>query len=496
MAPDNNLDDDILQCRAEILRALGKTEGNAQAKEDESVDTDNLDTEDAFPGPDEGLTNLAEPPSQQSAESENEELNSKSGSFGDTAFELFEENPSDTPPVPSDAGDSPESSEKSASSGPEAKTLFFPKDFESLQKILHLLKEQKENLSQTCQEQEKHIAFLTEELEQLREKLQESQQTCSALGEENIHLKTIQKQTEQLTLRIQQMEGEIKELHQQISALKEENLRLLQEKTQLSEAIAAERQNRQTIENRQAANLQEINALLKKLDDLQITIASLNQENESLRQQNSSLHQQIHLLEQTIGKQQTESLNTIAALREELQDKSRQIETWKMEYDRLCEQIESERESDADFSASDTHTGESVFSTKEKETDSSVESAVFSEEDNEDFSIPHFDLSEQILSVQRKESSARRQPPSGGTAVPNESIRKVVHQFISTSQTDDSSCPAAAEENSFRSALEPVSFSRKAAAADADAVLSEIVRRDIERFCRNHQGVYIEFPSG
>ncbi len=496
MAPDENLDDDILQCRAEILRALGKTEENTQAKEDESADADNPDTENSFPRSDEGLTNLAEPPSQQSAESENEDLNSKSGSFGETAFELFEENPSDTQPVPSDAGESPESSEKSASSSPEAKTLFFPKNFESLQKVLHLLKEQKENLSQTCQEQEKHIGFLNEEIEHLRNELQKSQQTCSALAEENTQLKTIQKQIEQLELQFQQMEAEKKDLHRQIYSLKEENLRLLQEKTQLSEEIAAERQNRQTLENRKVSDLHEINTLQKKLEDLQKTIASLNQENESLRQHNSSLHQQIHLLEKTIGKQQTESLNTVAALREELQEKTRQLEIWKMEYDRLCEQDESEQESDSDFSLSDTQIGEPGIPATEKEISFPSESPVFSEENKEDSSIPHFDLSEQILSAQRKESSARRQPPSGGTTGPKESVRKVVHQFLSSSRTDDSLAAVPAGEKPLHLELEPAVFSQKAAAADADAVLSEIVRRDIERFCRNHQGVYIEFPSG
>jgi myosin heavy subunit len=497
MTPDPNLDEDILQCREEILQALNqnaeKVNLGADRDNTNSSESDKTDTEESLlPQGEEELAGTKAPLLEDLSNNEEDTLPSESTGLGDPL------DPSEQPFQDSSSFPSPEKSSvppEDSASAPQRNTSASPVNLDTLQKNLHLLTIQKENLSQTCQEQEKHIAVLTQELEQLRRTLEESEKTRTALASENERLKLLQDQADQLNIRIEQIEAERKELNRQLSILNEEVIRLQKEKTQQQDETAEARRLQQSLETRQAVLEEEIRSLQKTVEALRNTVALLNQENEQLRQQNSSLEQQVRRLEEEMAGQETEFLKTASALREELRDKNEQIETWKLEYNHLYEQITSEENGDeASWSAEASETPSDDFSGKEKEPRAAEKGAEdLDAKTDPDFFIPRFDLSAQMLAAQRKESSARRQPPTSGRISPGESVRKVVHQFVGAAQTEPSPAQESPEKSDWPKTEDPSNQSRDA--AEMDAILSEIIRRDIEQFCRNHPGVYIEFPS-
>ncbi len=488
MIPEDNLDEDILQCRAEILRALRKEEKEKEEPESIDPDTPLIASQPDHTEPDasENQNPGIKPESDLMAESDAisgdilHETSSESYALSDTAERMG----------------SPETPLTNTSTNTENPSL--TQEVETLKKTLRLLREQKENLSQTCQEQENHIRQLTEEIDRLQKTLQQTQETCSVLTEENSRFKTLQQETEHFKSRLEQAQDQIENLNLLLSALKEENEHLRKEKIQISDRLAAEQQIRQSLQNREMSLQEEINSLQDKTEALQKTVDAFHQEIEHLRQQNASLERQIQRLEQNLLTQQAVSLKTEAALREGLEKKTKEAENWKTKYERVCEQLASEQEDfDAAISEADIQTNSSVFEAEETKADSSPkpqEAAL--EEDKKDFAIPRFDLSEQILSAQRRESSARRQPPTSSRIDPNKSVRSVVHQFLSTPPAEkaDKSAP---RPQPLHPVFEPAgSAVRTTRPANGDSLIAEIVRRDIEQFCRNHPGVYIEFPCG
>lgn len=500
MTQENNLDEDILQCRAEILRALGKADedGKSETEEPANNNSDNLDSEDTVFRPEQDPAETENPLSEQyPTENWIDQTLSNSGSFENISFP-DEEDPKNSKSADGSADSAENAEEENSSSPPENHPAVAeqtsppppPKAVESFKKRLRILKKQKENLSQTCQEQEKHIAHLTEEIQNLRRQLQEVQQANADFAARIAHLQSSQELAEQLKTQLEQTQHE----------LEQQNARLAKENRKLTQTLELERQHKQTYEREQTAMQEEMNILKKKNEELQQTLALLNQENEHLRQEKSSLQEQVHLLQQGIGRQQTDFQKTTASLREELKDKTEQLEYWKAEYTRLSEQsafIQTESEPQ-DFLPDEVpaEPEESHSSDPQKAPKGSLKAAeIPSRKKETDFSIPSFNLSEQILFAQRKVNGTRRQPPSGHTANFDESLRQVVRQFVSTVQPPSAAKSAVSKELSQPTPqLKPIPA--PPAQAAAESLISEIVRRDIEEFCRNHQWVYVEFPSG
>lgn len=500
MTADNNLDQDILECRAEILQALGKTTEEKNDGKDEASDCPNpgdLDREQHL------SQNIAESPKADSPEFPVDEWlddsSSKEDSLNGTSFfdpEISEEG-KDIVPAEQTENSNPIRGTSSLETEPahsEPKTLIDPKDLKSFEKIVHTLKEQKKNLSQTCQEQEKHIAQLTEELHHLRQELSTVQQTHSELSSQTAQLRTFQEEAVQLQARLERSQEEMKHLEQRIHLLEQENRHLLEQTKKMTEELAFEQQNRQAYNREMAARQEEINTLKKQNEDLQTRVAQLNQETHRLREEKSSLYEQVHLLEQGIARQQTDFQQTTISLREDLQAKTEQVEYWKAAYQRLNESVSCESEAPE----LECQSAPSAFAApNELEPTDKTTQVPLEEKTEEDFSIPDFDLSVQILSSQRRQSGARRQGPPDHSPNPNNSVRNVVRQFISNGPILASHKPVRTEKISspdFQSnrpfVEEPNSH------LVCESLISEIVRRDIEQFCRNHQSVYVEFPFG
>jgi len=515
MTQENNLDEDILQCRAEILRALGKPDedgkedGKSEATDKpENKNPDNSDLENTVLRPEQDPVETEAPLSEQSlTENWIDQTLSNSGSFENISL------PDKEDPINSDSanGSTDFSAEKEEQENPsspaenhppiaEQTSLSLPKAIESLKKRLRILKKQKENLSQTCQEQEKHIARLTDEIQNLQQQLQQAQQTNADFSARIAHLQSSQELAEQLKTQLEQTQHDLEQLRGRILSLEQQNARLAEENSKLTQTFELERQHKQAYEREQTAMQEEMNILKKKNDELQQTVALLNQENEHLRQEKSSLQQQVHLLQQGIARQQTDFQKTTASLREELNTKTEQIEYWKAEYTRLSERsafIQTEPEPQ-DFLPDEipAQPEESAFSDSKKSAEEQLKPAeIFSRPTKTDFSIPSFNLSEQILFAQRKINGTRRQSPSNNTANFNESLRQVVRQFVSTPQPPSTPKPAVAKEPS-QPTPQPKPIPAPPAQTAPESLISEIVRRDIEEFCRNHQWVYVEFPSG
>ena len=546
MIPEQNLDEDILQCRAEILRSLG------QDLDEEEKDSSPQEVRSSNPV-DTAVTeinaDLADP--EESADSrQHKELiedwieadgsSSNSDSFESisiTAGDLLQQPQQDEPasreiPPESEAAESQEPPIKEAMR--EEKNTPLPAiDIEQYNRTLNLLKMQKENLSQTCKDQETHIADLTQQTEQIRMQYQQAQAKITDLSSQVSRLSEVQKISERLKAKLDEATEVTEQLHKERGVLQKQHQEILEKKaaqidsllqktaelenltkeletakTRITEEAVKNQSLLQQIEElekqvqRHAGRLNQlepleaqIDSLKKELEESEKASSRFNLELEQLRQEKISLQEQVHSFEQGISKQQTDSQKAVSALQEEMIRKEQQIEHWRSQHDLLAEQLADAQEQLQMQTSEDITEEESPIRFHiEQELQTEQEKTKETEA-----GIPRFDLSEQILAAQRQQNSIRRQPPSGGRITPTANVKKVVEQFVTPSAEIRDHTPAVSRPvPKSAPAIRPAESHRQGqwSRDEGQSPIADIVRRDIESFCRQNQWIMIEFPSG
>lgn len=524
MTPDNNLDEDILQCRAEILKALGQDAVDRHKKTD-------------FPREDETAAKTAMAAPEQGAESvevlidetkparseENiedwllEDANSNSDSFENHSFleeDLQEQKSPSKEMDPEPAHPSPQPAEKNnpqqSPAGSKASDYY--------DRVIKALTAQKDNLTATCKDQEKHIADLVSRSEQIHRQFREARQKISDLTSRVKRLSEFQQSAVQTKEELNKTAAEIRNLRRELTVLQQRHQETLNEKNhqtdsllektalcnslqsnlnrttaelteqtdknqslmqQINELQQQVRQLKtqvdqlQPLEQQRKIQDQDIHSLQEKIRDLQKTIDCLNQELGQSRSENDSLRQQVLSLEQTLSRQQTEARAALGSLREQLNRKEKEFES-------LQQSVVS----------SDLPPCQPQWDAEEVLVSQQIS-------EHTDEGIPQFDLSDQILAPQRQQSSGRRLPPSHGRTTPTQNVRKVVQQFVTPSQeARDRDMPA--RQSFTKPPLRDTEY-QPAARRSKDTrqpLIADIVRKDIENFCRQNQWLFIEFPSG
>lgn len=514
MTPEQNLDEDILQCRAEIQRALGQDTGEAEdvlsphagSDKPSGVLADKPDSDEVL---------IEEPGSEKKEELIEdwieEDINSKSGSFGNLS--LSEDPPArETVAADKTSPDLVNPPAEEPDRPTESKKLVLPKDLDTYHKVLKTLKEQKENLSQTCNEQEKHIFDLAEQVKQLRLQYQQALQKAADLSIQIRQINEFQETSRRLRRELDQALSETEKVRRELTSLRQLHQDTIQEKNRQTEQYNSQMDRLRTLDSRREALLKELESLQKKNEDLIRTIASLNQENEQLRQEKTSLQQQVFSIQEGFSRQQMDSQKAIAVLREELAGKIDLLEQRQQELDRLTEDLRSAQARIQ--SLEQIHDRQPLMASEpqvyyEIETQSNTQdqpaSPWFAEEPAEP-SMPRFDLSDRIHSPQRLQNSGRRQPPSAGRTSPADSVRNVVRQFVAPAAPVTPAAPSApvrkpappAERPPAAPAPSQAEFQRppRRQTEDQPPLIAQIVQRDIESFCKQNQWIFIEFPSG
>jgi myosin protein heavy chain len=500
MTPEQNLDEDILQCRAEIQRAL--RQDPVQDEKSSTIDNGSQEPSDTLPTEDlpDSAEFLIRDPDPQEEEEQFEDLiedqtDSNTGSFTDLSSEQQDPQEKNT------AAErvAPETAHPSA----EPKKLFFPKDLDQYNKILKALKDQKENLSQTCDQQEKHILDLTEQVRRLEIQSQQAEKKAADLADRVRRLSEDMETSGKLREELDQARSETDKLRRELAAIQRWHQETIKEKNQQTEQNKAQSQQMQSIETARQALQQEMDSIKKKNDDLIKTIASLNQENEHLRQEKTSLQQQVFSLQEGLSHQQMESQKAVAVLRDELAGKTDLLDQQQAQLDRITEELRSAQDRiqslEQALSRSSPAASEiEVYFPTEAQSKPHEEPAVsWIPPEPAEPAIPRFDLSDQILSLQRRQSSGRRQPPSAGRTSPTDNVRKVVQQFVTApSEVRDikppvrqPAAPAPAPETEYH-------CPPRRPAEERPPLIAQIVQRDIETFCKQNQWLFIEFPSG
>lgn len=511
MSPEQNLDEDILQCRAEIQRALGQDMGREEdALPPDSGSAKPSDVLADKPDPDEVL--IQEPASEKEEELIEdwieEDINSNSGSFANLSLsedplarETAAADTTSTNPI------HPPAEEPDPSAEP--KKLFFPKDLDTYHKVLKTLKEQKENLSQTCNEQEKHILDLAEQAKQLRLQYQQALQKAADLAVQVRQLSEFQETSRRLRKELDQTLSETEKVRQELASLRQRHQETVDQKKQQSEQYNSQMDRLRTLDSQHEGLRKELESFQKKNEDLIRTIASLNQENEQLRQEKTSLRQQVFSLQEGLSRQQMESQKAVALLREELAGKTDRLEQRQQELDRLTEELRSAQariqslEQIPDRQPLMASEPQVYYEMEAQSNPQDQPASPWLSEESGEPSMPRFDLSDRIRSPQRLQNSGRRQPPSAGRTSPADNIRNVVRQFVAPVVPAAPSAPVrkpapSSEHPSAAPAPSHAEFQRppRRQAQEQPPLIAQIVQRDIESFCKQNQWIFIEFPSG
>lgn len=558
-----HVDEDILQCRAEILRALGQKPAEAESDSGDSAVQE------------ESMENLSDTTSPIE-ESEGTELpieGAGSGSPGQSAAEVkFEasqepveeqktaeekiekafEEPEDVDTESSDSFENllieedhaePETAAEPIRTSPsdtrsvlrdeEKPKIARPskQEIQQYKRAIKQLKTQKENLSETCRNQEVHISALAEQMAQIQREYRQAEEKITSLNAEISRLAGLQKSQDRNRQQLEKALAESKQQHQalleekkqQADSLRqqadkyaslvadhesikshleeqtEKNKSLTEQVVELEQQIEAQKtqlREADSIRRQQENQDREMNSLREKFEESQRTIAHLNHLLEEARREKTSLQKQIRELEQSLLRQQQEAEQDRATLQEALVGVEKQLEDLQHRYDRLSQTSaavqahnapEQEETLDPAFSQNPDFLPSPLESEPEEKT---AEPASFP--DHKDF-VPRFDLSEQILASQRQQSSERRRPPSSGRKIPAGSVHNVVRQFVSPVAEDrrrevsPGPSPQPAAKQFSCEPMTSVEF--------CHPVIADIVRKDIENYCRNNQWITIDFPS-
>ncbi len=503
MTPEQNLDEDILQCRAEIQRALGQNP--AEEEESSALDSRPTDPSEELLPKDQTEADttdflIRDPDPEEEEEEEEligdliaEQTNSNSGSFAASSSikeDLAEKN---TAPV--------NNAQESAGSFAKSETLFFPRDLEYYNKILKTLKDQKENLTQTCREQEKHILNLTSQAEHLRLQYQQADERAADLEAQLQRLSQDRQTSAKLQEQLEQALSETEKLRQELAAVQRWHQETIKEKNQQIEQNKSQREQLRSLEADRQTLQNELDSLKKKNDALIKTIASLNLENEHLRQEKTSHQQQVFSLQEALSRQQMESQKTVSVLREELAAKADLLQQRQSQLDRLGEELRAaqEQQQKAEKSAgrpSETTPASEVYFPTQADLQEELSPTWLPQEPAVPI-VPRFDLSDQMLSPLRRQNSIRRQPPSAGRSSPAETIRTVVKQFVAAHpRTQDVKPPA--YQPSAKAPASKIEYppAPPKQIEEQPMLIAQIVQRDIESYCKQNKWIFIEFPSG
>ena len=247
---------------------------------------------------------------------------------------------------------------------------------------------------------------------------------------------------------------------------------------------------------------QEIFTLKKQVEDVTNAMNQLGRDHKQMYQENSSLQHKVHTLEQSLSRQQMDSRQTIAELKEELKNKENQLTHWRTEYVRISDQFVN---TDAQMENTEWGTNKTKLQSQDI-IDSLVFSSIQNQQEPEEANfisvnttdvLPRFDLSDQTLSPQRQQNSSRRLPPSTSQKSSDKHIRNVVQQFITKSSPIQDRIVQTDRSSSIRSTQPSKEKAYQALPSEnfQQPLIADIVRRDIEDFCRQNQMVFVEFPS-
>lgn len=561
MTSEQNLDEDILQCRAEILQALGQEpeEGKAGASEHLPEKADAAISEDSPQPAEVQIENADTEPNEGLIEDwEFEEENANSDSFEDLLMSEEDSHEEEDSPEEENLPESKDSEPVTSDPEPPAK-IDPPKtpaahgNPEQYNRILKALMMQKNNLSATCKDQEQHISELVSQVEQTGLQFQEAQQKITDLTAQINKLSEIQESSDQVKEELKKTVTETKRLQRDLADLQQRHQETLKEKNEQADslleraaecssitsnlnrtkaALAEQTQKNQSLmqriheleqevsqqktqldrlkplEQQKEAQDQDIQSLREKIQNLHKTTEQLNQKLDLDRQEKDSLRQQVFSLEQALSRQQTDARQSITSLKEELIGKEQHLQDLQAQYDKLSEQfLESQAQMQAlqqtaqsqpavgpDPSDLLMHDQEPEPEEEREEEEALTPQRISVQADD---LVPQFDLTDQILFSQRRQNSSRRLPPSHGRTTPTENIRKVVHQFVAPSpEARDRSTPP---RETF---TKPPLRDTETEPADRRSkdfrqpLIADIVRKDIENFCRQNQWIFIEFPSG
>jgi len=386
MTSEHNLDEDILQCRAEISQSLN---------------LDSVDEQTTIPEEDHALRD-ADP------------LDSIDDS-------IFDEDPLGEALV--DQPSSPTDQENIK------KTLVFPRDIEEVKKILNSLKTQKDNLTRTCLDQQQHLADLQKQVEDEGTKYLHAKQKIAELTNELNQHSDMEEKSEKTSQELKAARSSMNQLRSEISTLQQ----------QLEETL---RDKNETIE---------------------------------------SLQKQVQSLETGISRQQSEAQQIISELRESLAQKEEQA---------------GHLESQISEISSSLAKAEDKNRTIEQELQAEKSSTMPVIPDDTISQMPQFDLSDQILSTNRRQISQRRLSPSGPRPVVTENIKKVVDQYIThPAQSDDPKTSVSGRPLEQPQRYTEAHWPDPPSKDFRQSPIADIVRRDIENFCKQHKKIFIEFPS-
>ncbi len=316
---------------------------------------------------------------------------------------------------------------------------------------------------------EENIGRLNEKIQEI-DKLQESNQQLKQSLDESARFAADKQQ------RIEDLEHQLAEKINELSALKfcveEYAATLAEQAQQLRRADQQKEDVEKRLEEQTLEWAKTIDAMKAAQEAAARTLRERQRELESLRAELSSAESRIEQVDADnarLLRENAELTETIEDVRMQL---GRQEEEWAMQdavddqqpepYCEPCEEVISE---------DDVHLEQKLTA------------------DN----IPPFDLAEQILSEQRKASSARRrQPQQSGKRTPNGAIEHVMEQYFSNAPSADGSSSSSRPQRIAPTHRFPIRQDEYLSDYQ-QALLSGIVQKDIQRFC-GHEAASASIP--